>query len=206
MKMIYLKANLLNGGNSIWRTFEVSELISFEALHKILQVLFGYLDKEDYEFFSAAEKWRFTSDKDLIEKAKFLKSEAGKQYLATVDKEKYEVAVDIEIASASDRQIADYFAENKSIMYIYDFVDEWQVELTCLDRFEGSGETVFLDGFGSAPYESVGGLSGYLSIMETLSNPENPDYDELRLWLYEKGYTRFDKDEIREKLKLLKIF
>lgn len=202
MSTLYLKARLRNGASSVWRNFEVSDTLSFEALHEVLQILFGYLNREGHEFFSETEKWRFTSDTSLVETAKFLKSKEGKAYLETIDKEKYEVDLSIEVASSKEKIIGFYLTEGKKVTYLYDFSDEWLIDLTCEAVLSGEGKAKLIDGFGSAPYEGVGGLVGYQNLMDILASPEDEAYDEVRLWLYEEGYRRYDKESIEEKLSI----
>lgn len=202
MRVLYLKASLRNGDSSVWRTFEIAEHFSFQKLHEVLQCLFGYLNREGYEFFSTSERWRFTSDDNLVETAKFLKSKAGEVFLSTIDKEKHEVDISVEVAKASDRQIGFYLTEGKKVTYLYDFADEWLIDLSCEASYSGGAMVRLIDGFGTAPYEGVGGLIGYQNLMEILSDKSNEAYDEVRLWLYEEGYRRYDKEAIIEKLAL----
>lgn len=200
MRVLYLKASLRNGISSVWRTFEVSEHLSFAQLHEVLQILFGYLNREGYEFFSEGEKWRFTSDESLVGTAKFLKSEAGKAYLESVSKEDFKDDLSIEVASSQDRQIGFYLTEGKKITYLYDFSDEWLIDITCLASLFGETKVKLIDGFGTAVYEGVGGVAGYQDLMDILADVENDAYDEVRLWLYKEGYRRYDKDEVRKQL------
>lgn len=205
MKMFYMKASLQKVDTSVWRTFEVSENLTFEDLHHILQTLSSYLNREDYEFFSSQKRWRFTSDVSLLGEANFLKSKMGQTYLSNVDIDKYEPILDVEVDSAKSRVLANELSEGESFFYLYDFTDEWLIKLSVLDVFEGKDLVCLIDGFGSAPYEGVGGLVGYEHLMSILSNPNHSDYDELRHFLYEQGYRRFDKEDVALKLRDLAV-
>lgn len=200
MKEYYLSATLTNGLGSVWRNFRVSADIDMETLHEILQILFGYQNKEAYEFYLNESKIRLTNDQTTLEQVKFLRSHEGKHYLEQVDQEKHPIDLSVTVAPGKGAPMMFYFAKKEPMHYLYDFTDQWIFKLELLDELEGDGRPVLLDGLGTAPYEACGGVQGYNEVLDIITNPEDPDYEELRKWVNERGYERFDLMNINQKL------
>lgn len=80
-----------------------------------------------------------------------------------------------------------YFNDlGKEAKYIYDYGDSWMhtVKLEgCIYREKGITYPIYTGGERACPPEDCGGASGYYNVIETLSNPANDDYEEMKLWV-----------------------
>jgi len=74
--------------------------------------------------------------------------------------------------------------------------DQWRIVWHLPDR---------LDGKRACPPEDVGGVWEYAELLETLNDPEHPDFDEMSKWV--GGYfdpEAFDIDEVNAQLRSIK--
>jgi len=81
--------------------------------------------------------------------------------------------------------------------YVYDFGDNWVHEVLLegiLLREKGIKLPRCIDGANATPPEDCGGPEGYADLLETLSNPEAEEYEEIMEWLNESSgsYSPFD--------------
>ncbi len=70
--------------------------------------------------------------------------------------------------------------------YIYDFGDDWIHQITVekiLPTEEGKPYPLVVTGRRACPPEDVGGIHGYMHLLEVLSNPEDEEYEEMADWL-----------------------
>lgn len=76
----------------------------------------------------------------------------------------------------------------RKFRYTYDFGDSWEhdVQVEAIGPPEpGVRYPIILDGERACPPEDCGGVWGYASLLEVLSDPNNPDYEEMREWVEE---------------------
>ncbi|MHB0960550.1 MAG: plasmid pRiA4b ORF-3 family protein [Pirellulaceae bacterium] len=69
--------------------------------------------------------------------------------------------------------------------YEYDFGDGWEHEVLfegCLRAEKGTRYPLCVEGQRACPPEDVGGVDGYQQYLETLSDPENEEWDEMSNW------------------------
>jgi len=84
--------------------------------------------------------------------------------------------------------------------YLYDYGDFW---MHCIKlegyiyREKGIKYPICIGGDRACPPEDCGSLSGYHNVIETLSNPENEDYEEMKTWVGENwNHEKFNKDDV----------
>lgn len=186
----------------MWRRFCVPMEYDFAKLHDVLQILFGYSGREGYEFVFDDPKLRITADVDLYERYRFLKSDAGKQYLAEKEKEGYAVDMSVEVAWAEDLPLEPLTLKHRQFRYIYDLSDEWTYDLELIDILEDVPPVPALrEGMGTAPFEASGGFAGYYELMDVLTTPSHPDNAAIHAWVDAMGYTFYDKDAVNDALR-----
>jgi hypothetical protein len=101
------------------------------------------------------------------------------------------------------------FAEKQSFAYIYDFGDDW-IHNIVLEKII-SDIIMYpkcLAGKGTCPPEDCGGPRGYQSLKNTLSDPANEEYEEIKDWPCldegeEWNADRFDLDAANETLQVI---
>jgi hypothetical protein len=98
--------------------------------------------------------------------------------------------------------------EKARFVYEYDFGDDWLHQIVVekiLPPEEGKSYPVCLAGKRAAPPEDCGGIWGYYELLETLSNPDDPEYADMLEWAGGPiNPEEFDLDEINQVLRRLR--
>ena len=97
--------------------------------------------------------------------------------------------------------------EKTMILYTYDFGDNWRHELLVekiVPAEPGANYPVCIKGKRACPPEDCGGPWGYASLVEAISNPDNPEHDELTEWAGDFEPEMFDIDQINQALKKIR--
>lgn len=140
----------------VWRRLLVPAHYSFDHLHRIIQVSFGW---GDYHAYSFAPR---ETNNDLV-----IKIPSEIHFFPTED--------------ARLHALSDYFREEKqTFIYEYDAGDHWTHRIT-LEKItpQEAGRPRCVAGKGKCPPEDCGGAWGYEEFKEKLSGPGYPD---LREW------------------------
>ncbi len=148
----------------IWRRIQVPETYTFWDLHVAIQDAMGWSDSHLHEF-------------------RILNPSTGLEVnIGLPDDE-----LDNKILVDWNQKIADYFTmENPSADYIYDFGDNWEHKIQLekiLPREQNVNYPVCIKGKRACPPEDCGGISGYYDLLETISDPENEEYEEMMEWV-----------------------
>ena len=95
--------------------------------------------------------------------------------------------------------------ELRSCVYSYDFGDDWEHVITVEERKQKDGSTrfVLLEKEGDRPPEDVGGEGGFEEFMRIMSNPEDPEYENMKRWAEVTGAKAESLEEINKKLRWL---
>lgn len=84
--------------------------------------------------------------------------------------------------------------------YLYDYGDSWRHTVLLegyIMREKDTGYPLCIAGERACPPESCGGEYGYLQLIKTLSNPKDPDYEMMKLWVGEDWQPeRFDRSKL----------
>jgi len=95
---------------------------------------------------------------------------------------------DPEIVNSLDTRLSEIIPQSGSrftFAYEYDFGDCWEHDVLfegCLRAEKGGRYPLCLEGERACPPEDVGGTSGYLDYLETLSNPDHEQWEESSEW------------------------
>lgn len=86
---------------------------------------------------------------------------------------------------ARKTSLADALGDGSTLVYIYDFGDDWvhhlEVEGTEAPQ-EGVDYPVLVKAVGACPPEDIGGPPGYEEFRAVLADPDHEDHDEVREW------------------------
>lgn len=165
----------------IWRRIQVPADYTFWALHCAIQDAMGWAGGHLHGF-------RFVNKKNNYQSINI-----GLP-LPDDDVEYMERLIDERTA-----MIADYFGRiSKQSVYEYDFGDGWE-HMVLLERIvlaePKEKYPKIIAGANACPPEDCGGIGGYYDMLETLKDPKNPEYEEIREWLYLEGPDdNFDSD------------
>ncbi len=164
----------------IWRRIAVPDTITFEKLHNIIQVAFGWDNDHLFEF----------SHNTGVKIGR-----------------KDEYYDDIE--PARSKKLFEYLYSWRIFNYVYDFGDYWQLKIKVekkLERDNNEKYPICLDGEMAGPPEDSGGIYGYYLKLETIKNPNDEEFEEINEWLGDDfDPNEFDKIFINKRLSRFKV-
>ncbi len=155
-KLYQLKITLIDSKPPIWRRVLVRSDIDLPKFHHVLQAAMGWEGAHLHAFRSGHEMYG-EPDEDMD----FMKSEARVKLDKLLRKEK------------------------DSIVYEYDFGDGWlhKILLEKIAYEENIKTPICIKGKLACPPEDCGGIYGYYDLLDTLSDPGNPDYENMLEWV-----------------------
>lgn len=173
-----IKITLRDSEPPIWRRVAVTDDISLERLHDIIQVAMGWFDCHLHEFH-IGDRIYGAPDPIFEDPDYRVFKESGRKLSSLVDK------------------------EIRRFDYIYDFGDGWVHDVV----IENVGSLTadrsypfFVDGANSCPLEDVGGIGGFYDFLEAIRDPDHEDHDEMTEWA--DGYDSDTVDVERIKIGL----
>ena len=154
-QVLQLKLGLKYAKPPIWRRVLVPATMNLADLHQVIQVSFRWLDSHMHAFYPTRQ---------------------SAVSLPMRDGELDERAVQV-------GQLLP--APKDKLGYIYDFGDNWELEITLeklLDEDQGTVPRC-TGGRRMAPVEDCGGVPGWEHLLEAIKDPGHEQYEELREWL-----------------------
>lgn len=157
-KQVYQLKITLNGSKPpIWRRVLVPDNLTLNQLHHVIQVAMGWYDAHLHEF--------------TINNVSYGIPDAN--YLG-------------ETFDEHDFRLSQVITPNtKRFRYTYDFGDDWEHIIVVEKVLPYASDGIYplcLTGKRACPPEDVGGIWGYQDFLEMISDPSNPDYEELLGW------------------------
>jgi hypothetical protein len=164
--MAYILKVQLNGVKPpVWRKVVVNENITFHNLHLVIQKSMGWLNYHMYQFSpSGYGSYPIIEEEPESADSGVFTQKAMKSAKTTLQK---------------------YYEEyGAKLTYTYDFGDDWNHSVILE---ETTDEKVMfakcISAKGSCPPENCGGIYGYHNMLQTLNDPNDPEYEEMREWL-----------------------
>lgn len=149
----------------VWRQIAVPSTLTFNQLHEIIQIVFGWSDYHLYEF---------TDRPDMLQEGSYRIS------ISCADDADYH---DVKTTDSRKTKIRKILSKSDDLKYIYDFGDYWEFEIHIIDRIR---ETIVAplcqDGGGATPPEDCGGTCGYEQMLKSLSTNDE-DAESYREWI-----------------------
>ena len=176
-KTFQLKITLMGIKPPIWRRVLVSNAVTLDELHHILQIAMGWTDSHLHMFMIGQKRYGVpVPEWDLLDEGML---DESKVRLKTVLK-----------------------SPKNTINYEYDFGDGWlhKIELEKKLDFNPAEELpTFVKGRRGCPPEDVGGVWGYQNFPEIYQDDQHPEHDEMVEWAGEYYHPeKLDIDEINE--------
>jgi hypothetical protein len=170
-----IKVTLLYTKPPIWRRLLVPATLTLDQLHDVLQLAMGWEDCHMHAFRIGQKRFGIPGD-DLPE-----------------------------IGDERDVRLFRLLGKvGAKAVYTYDFGDGWEHEIVVEKRLPPEGGQAYpacIDGKRHGPPEDCGGVPGYYSLLETISDPQHPQYKESRDWLGDEfDPEAFSVDEINRHL------
>lgn len=176
-KIYRFKIKLLEIEPEIWRVIEVPESYTFWDLHVAIQDAMGWLD---YHLHS------------------FVPNSSGSPENSAIGIP--EGPMDSDFIAGWTIPITKYFINpGDSARYEYDFGDGW-IHIIELIASEPKKSVITyprcIYGERACPPEDCGSIPGYYRLVDILSDPEDPEYQEMVEWLkgHAKNYYPYDPD------------
>ncbi len=147
-------------GLSVWRTIQLPASSTLFELHLLLQRIFDWEDYHLHQFTVGGQG--FTSNPD-----------SEWDMIDGEDQDDAEIRLDELVRAGA------------VFSYVYDFGDNWQVQLKVEEFREPERDRApfdLLDGAGDAPPEDCGGVWGYENLVNVLANPKDPEFEEMSTW------------------------
>ena len=157
-----LKITLKGSRPPIWRRVLVPSGITFHRLHRIIQTVFDWQDCHLYEFsFSGANVSAPREDNLILPDPKPSKN-------------------------ARRLKIDRLLTSERHCTYTYDFGDDWEHEIELekvLEPEPGVSYPFCNEGERHAPLEDIGGIGGYSRFLKAISDPQDPEHEEMLEWV-----------------------
>lgn len=169
------KITLLEITPPVWRRIQVADC-TLDQLHEHIQMVMGWSNSHLHRFEIDG---RVYADPDLMEES-FEESDCGNSVTTLLS----------DIVPVNSKQF--------SILYIYDFGDNWRHEVMFEGwpaRKEDERYPLCLEGARACPPEDVGGVSGYADFVKIIRDRSHPEHAEMLEW----AGGLFDPDEFDAK-------
>jgi yecA family protein len=170
-----LKISLQGIKPAIWRRIQVPGDTTLDRLHKVIQLCMGWTDSHLHQFLIDRTCYSLPDTEDFRRTGR-PQNEAKFTLLDLQDK------------------IA------KGFQYIYDYGDDWLHQMSVekiLEAAAGKPYPQLLTGKRACPPEDIGGIPGFMQLLEVLRDPAGESYKDLIEWLDEEyDPARFGKEEI----------
>jgi hypothetical protein len=159
LRNIYqVKITLIGSKPPIWRTVLVPSDLKLGAFHAVIQVAMGWTESHLHQFI------------------------ANKVFYGVPDDD-----FGMEIEDESKYELSQFLKKEKdSLIYEYDFGDSWEhkILLEKILPFDTKmALPVCIKGKRACPPEDCGGIWGYEELLETISDPKHPEYEDMLEWL-----------------------
>ncbi len=153
-----LKITLLGIAPPIWRRLQVPSTLLLCCLHDALQAVMGWTDSHLHMFEHDGKNWGVPEHDEFGD-------------LELLDESKVSVGKILR-------------AEGDSMVYVYDFGDDWRHEVTLEKMLPSIGRTkpICTGGERACPPEDVGGAHGYAEFLEVIFQPDHEEFDHYRSW------------------------
>ncbi len=141
----------------IWRSFLVDSDITLPKLHKVIQTIMGWSNSHLHQFVKDDIIFSLPDEEGFMESINYINIRLC-EVLKTV---------------------------GDSIIYEYDFGDDWEHELKLIKKRDDidSKHPLCINGERNCPPEDCGGVPGYEDLLKALKNPNKKNYKEIIEWI-----------------------
>jgi hypothetical protein len=161
-KIYQIKVTLLGTKPPIWRWLLVPASLTLVQLHEVLQSAMGWLDSHMHGF------------------------RIGQKSFMIPDPEE---GLTLDLGVGDERKVRLFTVLGKvgsKAVYTYDYGDNWDHSISVEKILQPEGGRTYpvcVAGKRRCPPEDCGGISGYYNLLETISDPEHEDYEDMVKWI-----------------------
>jgi hypothetical protein len=175
-----LKVTLKGSKPPIWRRLLVPGTVSLYQLHQIIQIAMGWTDSHLHQFIIEEEFYSIPSPED---------------WEPVKDERRHRL-----------NQVVP--AENDKFIYEYDFGDSWEHQIL-VEKIQppesGIKYPLCIKGKAACPPEDVGGVWGYMELLEAISDPNRAEHDSIIEWLGDDfDPEKFDLEAVNQAFQRIK--
>lgn len=160
------RVELLGIAPLIWREIEVASSYSFWDLHVAIQDAMGWLDYHLHAF-------------------RIEDPETGERIEIGIPDEDFDDG--IPTLPGWEIQVRSYLNEpGQTVDYEYDFGDGWNHQVLLKEivpRESDTAKPICVAGERACPPEDCGGILGYQTVLEAISDPTHEEHDDILRWL-----------------------
>ena len=173
-KILKIRISMLHIRPKIWRELLVANSITFEDLHKIIQLAFDWTNSHLYNFDVNGT-------------------------LFSLPDEEYEND-DLDVKTRISKYL---FSKGQKCIYTYDFGDNWEHEIEIIDILEREKIQYpkCIGGKRNSPPEDCGSIPGYENVVQALKSKNKRKYRDILGWLGDYDLEKFDIDEVNEAIR-----
>jgi len=168
---------------AIWRRVLVPGSVTFDTLHRIIQITMGWSNSHMHQF--------------TVGNTRYCKPEMGFADMEPVVSEKRATLSGALVPSV------------KSFGYLYDFGDDWEHTLRIekvLAADPAARYPTCVAGANACPPDDVGGAPGYVNFVQAISDSAHPEHQEMLEWCGGSfDPYAFDLEAVNADLKRLKL-
>jgi len=161
-EIVQIKVTLLGTTPPIWRRLLVPTDITLEQLHRVLQEAMGWDDEHLHDFRIGQRRFGRPDPDDRLLRRSPIGNERTVRLIAVLDK------------------------VGAKAVYTYDFGDSWKHEIVVekvLPPEPGCSYPICVGGKLHGPPEDCGGIPGFYNLLEAISDPKHPRYEEMSEWM-----------------------
>ncbi len=154
-----VKVTLLGITPHIWRRFLLPGNTKLEQVHEAIQSAFGWQNCHLHQFEIGGQRY---GDPENPPSGDFISERATKSKFKFLN-----------------------LKPGDKFIYRYDFGDDWAHEIEIEEELAPDPEGRYpdcIDGARACPPEDCGGIPGYQHFLEAISDPNNPERDDLLKW------------------------
>ncbi|WP_208560055.1 plasmid pRiA4b ORF-3 family protein [Marinilactibacillus kalidii] len=212
IKAYIIRIELKESHPKVWRKIVLPAGATYRRLHDMIQYATNFKDNHLYEFRLEEENRVVTNNEEAYLEHQYFKKNRKlfEEQLKNIPKnmrkfeEQHQSRLNKEVRKPSGLKIDDYLETYRSIDYVYDYGDNWEITIILEDIVEDYyfGYPILLDGAGTAPPEDIGGVEGYHELLRILKDPNHPDYHDRQFWINGPlRYRAYDPNHINRMLK-----
>lgn len=178
---------------TVWREVAARRDITLGELHDVIQIVMGWDDDHLHQFF---QKLKRSTRPSYEEQARYYRERKwDDDFEARIHGKKFFVPkcapdgtpINIEGTDEDTVLLAEVCPDASSkLTYEYDFGDSWKHEIQVkrnLAAEPGVEYPICLGGEKASPLEDCGGIYGYYSFLEALSDPDHERHEDAVDWL-----------------------
>lgn len=178
MKAYQIKVTVKDSKPPVWRRMMIPAGITFQVFSAMINEAMEWCGYHLYNFTFSKLGVCFEEEIDDFEYGNMERLEAGESVIDS------------------------YLEGQKSFTYCYDFGDNWIHTITVEDIVDDYDQLCaqVVKYKGDSFPEDCGGIWGYYELMETLANPKDPEYENMKEWYEDAFPGEYDMDVINDML------